>query len=216
MEEKEHDRKFNFTEKEKLVEQISGKNIRDTREQLNQMRTEPKKNATINIKIDADTMKKLNELRGKLGSKKDDLELIAWLISDKLKKLEQDVQKTIAKEEEKNKLTQNCNYLNNHEDKIKSHSRYINPKLRKLLLFRASGRCEFISKITGRRCEETRNLHIDHANPYALSQDNSIENLRVYCSSHNAFSALRTYGHHVMDKYINSKIAINNHIEIKS
>lgn len=211
-EEKKHDRQFSKEEKKELISSLSGKNIRESREELNQLKTIPNNNKTINIKIDLETMKKLHELRGKLGTKKDDSELILDLVNDKLNKMEKNIKKSISKKQEKTEEIKKvntkvdkdcCNHANLKEAANKKRSRYLNPKIRAQLLYQASGRCEFVSKITGKRCEETKNLQIDHSKPFALSGDNSERNLRVYCRVHNSRAAIKTYGNEVMDRYLN-------------
>jgi hypothetical protein len=58
---------------------------------------------------------------------------------------------------------------------------------------RDCGRCTFTSA-DGHRCEETRQLEIDHIMPVALGGETTAENLRVLCRAHNQYEAERVLG----------------------
>lgn len=57
--------------------------------------------------------------------------------------------------------------------------------LRRELLKRAGHRCEFMSEITGRRCDSTQFLECDHKIPHFLCGETSQQNMRVLCAQHN-------------------------------
>lgn len=63
--------------------------------------------------------------------------------------------------------------------------RYMHPKLRAHIWQRDQSRCTYVDAQTGRRCEATHFLEIDHIVPFArggLTQEN---NLRLLCRTHN-------------------------------
>jgi hypothetical protein len=62
--------------------------------------------------------------------------------------------------------------------------------LRRVIIKRARGQCEYIDPTSGRRCRNTFQLEIDHIHPRALGGGNEPENLRCLCRAHNQFVAL--------------------------
>ena len=79
-------------------------------------------------------------------------------------------------------------------------TRHIPQSVRDEIFVRDGGRCAFTGT-DGRRCEETKNLQIDHIIPYAKGGDNSPENLRLLCAQHNRLAAEHAYGKDFMKKY---------------
>ncbi len=59
--------------------------------------------------------------------------------------------------------------------------------LRRTLLNQAEHRCEYVSPITNRRCDNTHFLECDHKVPYFLGGKTLQQNMRVLCSEHNKF-----------------------------
>jgi HNH endonuclease len=70
--------------------------------------------------------------------------------------------------------------------KIRSH---IPLSLQRLVFKRAGYTCQFVSKITDKKCCETKFLEIDHLIPVAKGGGNSFENLRVLCRNHNQLAS---------------------------
>lgn len=66
----------------------------------------------------------------------------------------------------------------------------ITPKTKTLLKIESAHQCQFRLP-NGYRCQETRNLEIDHRIPRALGGSNHPSNLRVFCRQHNQRSAIR-------------------------
>jgi hypothetical protein len=56
--------------------------------------------------------------------------------------------------------------------------------LRRLVWSRDGARCTFYDKRTGRRCDGTRYLEIDHIIPRALGGRHELQNLRLLCGGH--------------------------------
>jgi hypothetical protein len=77
--------------------------------------------------------------------------------------------------------------------KPRSRTRHIPIATRDAVMLRDKERCTFRSK-SGRRCNATHGLQIDHIKPYALGGTHEPENLRVLCAAHNRHAARKTFG----------------------
>ncbi len=80
-------------------------------------------------------------------------------------------------------------------------SRYIPSGLKTQVRIRSKDQCEFVDGLTGRRCGQKRFLEFDHKIPFAKGGRHSLENLRHYCRTHNAFHAVQTYGRKKMEQF---------------
>jgi hypothetical protein len=76
----------------------------------------------------------------------------------------------------------------------KEDSRHVPVGITRELHRRAGSQCEFIDPKTRRRCSSRYRLQLDHIQPFALGGPTRLDNLRLLCTQHNAFEALRTYG----------------------
>lgn len=76
----------------------------------------------------------------------------------------------------------------------KPHSRYIPVWLRKAVWSRDMGKCSFVDIQSGRVCGSTRFLEIDHVKPFGIGGKTELDNLRLYCRTHNQHAAALTYG----------------------
>ncbi len=74
-----------------------------------------------------------------------------------------------------------------------SPSRAIPQPIRDKVYARDEGRCRYVDP-DGKRCGETRHLHIDHIRPFARGGKHTPENLRLLCSAHNQLLAEREFG----------------------
>ena len=79
-------------------------------------------------------------------------------------------------------------------------SRHIPAATRDAIFARDKGRCTYIGR-TGKRCDATHNLQIDHVVPYARCGANTVDNLRVLCAKHNKLEAERVYGVNAIRKF---------------
>ncbi len=66
--------------------------------------------------------------------------------------------------------------------------------LKKKILKQFNGRCSFQDPDTGKTCESTYQVQIDHIHPKALGGTNSPHNLRTLCRKHNLLEAERALG----------------------
>lgn len=67
-------------------------------------------------------------------------------------------------------------------------------KARRLVFARAGRRCEFVDPTSGRRCNSTYQLQIDHIIPRAMGGKDEIANYRCLCAAHNRFMAEKALG----------------------
>jgi len=72
-------------------------------------------------------------------------------------------------------------------------SRYIPADVRHVVNKRDGNRCSYVAP-DGTRCCETRNLELDHIEPWSLGGKNTIQNLRQVCRAHNQLYAERVFG----------------------
>ena len=72
-------------------------------------------------------------------------------------------------------------------------TRHIPTATRDQVMLRDKQRCTFRSR-SGRKCNSTHNLQIDHIKPFALGGTHEAENLRVLCAAHNRHMARKTFG----------------------
>jgi 5-methylcytosine-specific restriction endonuclease McrA len=80
--------------------------------------------------------------------------------------------------------------------------RYVPADLKLKIWKRDQGKCTYIDPGSGRRCGATSFIEIDHIVPHALGGETTLENLRLYCRTHNLEAARKTYG----DQKIQSEI----------
>lgn len=66
--------------------------------------------------------------------------------------------------------------------------------VRRLVFQRAEGRCEYKNPHTGKICGSRFQTQIDHIKPVALGGTNAVENLRLLCRAHNAWTAEEIFG----------------------
>jgi 5-methylcytosine-specific restriction endonuclease McrA len=78
-----------------------------------------------------------------------------------------------------------------------SDARHIPAEVRRAVWERDGGQCTFTSD-TGHRCEERRDLELDHIDPYAKGGDATVGGIRLLCRAHNNYEAERTYGDEFM------------------
>ena len=185
-EEKERGFKFTEEEKNKVVETIVGKSTRETEQVLDELKIVPPKKQ-IKITIEEDTAKKLEEFKQLKGNYSDD-EILNLLLDEKLKQIKKE------RAEKKDVVIRKAN---------SKKQRYISKRMREKVLARANYQCENVSKITGLRCAEKRNLQLDHIRGIALGGQSIEKNLRVLCSTCNKRMAIQQLGLEKMDWFIN-------------
>jgi 5-methylcytosine-specific restriction endonuclease McrA len=73
-------------------------------------------------------------------------------------------------------------------------------RTRDAVFARDNSQCTYVGA-GGRRCGETRRLHVDHVIPVAHGGTHDAANLRLLCAQHNQLEADRVLGKGVMDQY---------------
>jgi hypothetical protein len=67
--------------------------------------------------------------------------------------------------------------------------KYISIKIKCRVLAKAEYRCQYVSPITGERCQETKYLTLDHILPLALGGNDEEQNIQCLCFCHNQSEA---------------------------
>src|SRR5262245_6014471 len=76
---------------------------------------------------------------------------------------------------------------------LKPGSRHVPREIARQVFERDGFQCTFVDR-QGRRCQERRFLTLEHRRPFARGGPATVENLCVYCSAHNAFTAREAFG----------------------
>ena len=72
-------------------------------------------------------------------------------------------------------------------------TRHVAAAMRDSVLQRDEGRCTYVGD-SGKRCDSTQAIQIDHIEPFARGGKSSADNLRVLCAYHNRLEAERLMG----------------------
>jgi 5-methylcytosine-specific restriction endonuclease McrA len=84
--------------------------------------------------------------------------------------------------------------------RAEDQSRYVAAAVKDDVFVRDNAQCTFEGP-DGRRCGETRNLHVDHIVPRTRNGTNDVNNLRILCAQHNQLEAERILGRRLMSRY---------------
>jgi hypothetical protein len=79
-------------------------------------------------------------------------------------------------------------------------TRHIPATARDAVFTRDKGRCTFVGS-TGKRCDATHHLQVDHIVPYARGGTNAIANLRLLCERHNKQESERILGANTVKRF---------------
>ncbi|MGZ3770589.1 MAG: HNH endonuclease [Bdellovibrio sp.] len=79
-------------------------------------------------------------------------------------------------------------------NELKTHSRYISQKAKRIAYARSKGQCEFIG-IDGYRCASRHQLEFDHVVPWSQNGSNDERNIRILCRTHNLYRTKETHGY---------------------
>lgn len=188
-----------------IIKEVEGKSIRESKELLEKMRSVPKAK-TYSIEIDEEAWRIFQEIKKKESPSSRDGEFTKKILKERLERLNKLISK---KENEKKNESENNKEVEESNDskplvgiddkgKDKTNeiprSRYIG-KIKRLKLFQdANYQCEYLSPLTGRRCDCKFNLEVDHLYPYAWGGSHDIKNTRIFCKAHNLFYFENTFG----------------------
>ncbi|RYZ91065.1 MAG: HNH endonuclease [Proteobacteria bacterium] len=81
---------------------------------------------------------------------------------------------------------------------------HIPEALKREVLQRDDYACSHVNYDTGKICGSKDAIELDHILPVAQGGENTLENLRVLCRTHNQLRALETYGRKKMGEHISS------------
>ncbi|MBF0360828.1 MAG: HNH endonuclease [Oligoflexia bacterium] len=189
--------KLTSSEKSKIIETITNKSTRDAKIELEAIEGSiTLKKQVYKIEISEKGLQMVNELKKTMGNYQDS-ELLELLLSEKIQSLQQ--QKQSEKKIEPEAVPSEMIMRDN-----KKPSRYIPKKVKEEVRTRAKSRCEYVSPITGLRCEEVHRLEYDHVIPFSFFGSNSASNLILSCPAHNKLRAINTFGKEKMDQYLKS------------
>jgi len=177
----------------KIIEEVAGKSGRESKDLLDKMRSAPKAK-TYSIEVDEEAWTILQEIKKKESSTSRDGEFTKKILKERLEKLNE----LHSKKENKKK-----NITEKPKDKIikTSNSRFIGKIKRAELLQEANYQCQYISPLTGRRCDCKTDLEVDHLYPFAWGGNHDKNNTRILCRSHNLFYGVQTFGKEKMANF---------------
>jgi len=66
---------------------------------------------------------------------------------------------------------------------------------------RAGSQCEYMDKVSGRRCECKFGLQREHVIPIAMGGTNELSNMELLCATHNQLRARQIFGNSKIDMY---------------
>jgi hypothetical protein len=72
-------------------------------------------------------------------------------------------------------------------------SRHVPAAVRRAVWTRDGGRCRFVDD-QGRRCTARRGLEFHHRHPFGMGGDHDVEQIRLFCRTHNRYAAEVDYG----------------------
>jgi len=183
--------KLTQEQKTELVLPFIGKSTREVEKKLRQIDPTPKK---IMIEISEEAAELLEEYRKQKGHHTDN-EILVKLLKKELPQ---------KSPEEKAQIVQRKTSVVARTD-----TRYIAAAVKRKIAERAKGQCEYVSQLTGKRCEERRGLEWDHVRPFATFSANfrgassGEANIRLLCKKCNQRHAIVTLGQLTMDRYLN-------------
>ena len=85
--------------------------------------------------------------------------------------------------------------------KPKKPSRYIKLETRDQVWLRDQARCTYVNN--EKRCTSTHDLEVDHIEPFAVSKNNDVSNLRLRCRARNLYSAKKSFGKSAVESHFN-------------
>lgn len=196
-EEQKTGQKVSEEKKEELLDKLDGLSTREAQKLLDSefSQNQPPVRKK-NLSLDEETFKNLERLKLKLGLQTEE-DLINLLLREKEKSLAEKATKKMKPAAQVSQFSPQGQVKNRHIPK----------KTRDEVRNKANYQCEFISPLTGQRCESKHNLQIDHIQPFAHGGTHDIGNLRLVCQGHNQRSAILSFGQAKMDLYLNKNFA---------
>lgn len=85
------------------------------------------------------------------------------------------------------------NFPKSRKKPVNKKSKGISKKVKDFVYVRDGGQCTYVGK-NGKRCKERFCLEYDHKYPKALGGSNTVDNIRLLCSTHNKYMAEKIFG----------------------
>jgi hypothetical protein len=146
----------------------------------------------IQFTASAELHDKLGRLKALMRSSVPDGDLAAVIEEAVTEKLERLESKRFGKTKTPRKSLE--------ESDTSTGSRYIPAAVKRAVRERDGNQCRFVNKV-GRRCKERDQLEFHHCQPFARGGDHKPENIKLMCTTHNAYLADRDFGKEVMEQY---------------
>ncbi len=195
---------YTRAEKIELIESCLNKSTREVERELSKRNPERDRRESIrhlsedrlrlSVSISEDLNKKLDRLRSLMSHSnpnmrtEDLLERLANMALEKLDPLlkkSRSIKPSIAEESVQLKSGESGMLLPAPEVR----TRYIPVNTKRKIWNKNAGKgCDYIDKLTGRRCRSKHLLQIDHRQPFSHGGKNDVENLRILCAAHNRFA----------------------------
>jgi 5-methylcytosine-specific restriction endonuclease McrA len=200
--------------KKALMKKLENKSIREIEKELLSLTTTPENHLQEKIKpvtphlsevkfyAEDELLKDLEKLKGLLAHSHPNMttaELIYYLAKLGLKKLDPAQNETKPKEAVQSLSIHTTNTLPKKTitqitPAPNNTSRYIPRLLVRAVWKRDESRCTWIDPKTGRSCNSTYRLQIDHCHPFALGGETTLDNLRLLYAQHNLYESERWFG----------------------
>jgi hypothetical protein len=146
----------------------------------------------LQIKVDAETMVILNEIKSLLSHQIVDGNLnavIKYIAQVALAQIKKKKGLSVKKEKAQERASGHeiTESVPTSVNPCVNRSRYISVKVRRTVFKRAEGRCENIHANSGQRCESKYQLEYDHKKPYSQGGTNDLDNIDLKCRICNSF-----------------------------
>jgi phage terminase small subunit len=84
-------------------------------------------------------------------------------------------------------------------------SRYVPAEVKRAVYHRDGGKCCYVDRATGRRCNSTFGIEYEHIRPFAQGGNATVYNIQILCKSHNQLRAIAAYGEQKMSRYLGKR-----------
>lgn len=198
-EEKRIQAKVSFEMKTEILRKIEGKNTKETEETLAGLFPEviaqradrvvvtSEDSARMTVTLSSETLKDLERVKELLSHAKPGAqwsEIIEYLAKDFLKQRDPLRKQSVMP----------SNTAAVSLSSRKSYRVALPAALKRAVYQRDQGRCQYRDPKSGTICESKYLVEIDHIMPKALGGDDTFDNLRCLCRSHNQLRAHKTFG----------------------
>ena len=99
------------------------------------------------------------------------------------------------------KALENINTNTDADMSKTKRSRYVPAAVKEEVRARANGRCEYVSPVTGKRCNSNHSLQLAHVLAYSKGGANTADNLKLHCKNHNSRDAIVNFGLKYMERF---------------